>query len=107
MILTGGFNVPGPRRPLTTRFWHKVQRTGGCWNWVGATSQGWGIINVEGRNERAHRVSWRFANGYLPRHVHVRQVCGNKVCVRPDHLVLVAEVVLRNPTGGKRIPRRR
>ena len=53
-----------------------------CHEWLGA-------INTDGRGffqgHMAHRLAYAWHAG-KPAPTHVRQTCGNKVCVRPDHL---------------------
>lgn len=74
------------------RFWAKVRKTDGCWYWhAGLATSGHGIFSVDAGKRRgslAHRVSWEMHKGPLPNGATVRQTCGNRNCVRPDHLVL-------------------
>lgn len=89
--------LPGPdTTPLAQRFWEKVGKRGedDCWLWKGAVDKkGFGYIFSrlragEGTTVAAHRLSWNFANGHIPRNATVRQKCGNKLCCNPAHLFL-------------------
>jgi hypothetical protein len=73
------------------RFWAKVERSEGCWEWTAATSHGYGILAVKHRSRspmRAHRVSWEIHNGPIPGNMHVLHTCDNRRCVRIEHLFL-------------------
>jgi len=85
-----------PRTFPRDRFWSSVRRsTDGCWVWTGTvTRQGYGQFS-EKRGSRwvhhlAHRASWLLANNELEPGHAVIQRCGNRACVRPEHLVMVA-----------------
>lgn len=68
------------------RFWAKVQKSEGCWEWVGArNADNYGLIKVRQRNFRAHRVSYALATGKTPE-LPILHSCDNPPCVRPDHL---------------------
>lgn len=74
------------------RFWSRVRMgsSHGCWEWTGAaTSDGYGRLNVNGRQMLAHRLSWELANGEIPKKMDVDHRCSNPRCVNPDHLRVV------------------
>jgi DNA-binding XRE family transcriptional regulator len=74
-------------RPLEDRFWEKVDKTNGCWIWNGGQFQnGYGKFTIKGRQYRAHRVSYELAHGPIPADALLRHTCGNRLCVRPEHL---------------------
>lgn len=75
-------------RPLEERFWEKVRKTDGCWEWTGAKAAGYGCIGGgPGKGlVKAHRLSWEMHNGPAPDGLCVLHHCDNPTCVRPDHL---------------------
>jgi hypothetical protein len=82
-----------PRVPLEVRFWQFVPNRpeSGCWPWVGAVQSGKGypVLTAGGRNGKrvlAKRLAFEIQNGPIPEGHEVFQACGNKRCVRGDHL---------------------
>ena len=72
------------------RFWAKIDKTAGCWLWIGATqSQGYGCFGVAGTSQLAHRISYTLAYGAIPESLVIDHLCLVKRCVRPDHLEAV------------------
>ena len=96
----------GPRSLALTpvkRFNATVHHGPACWEWLGSTIDGYGqfvtVVPGEGRRQiPAHRFAWEVAFGAIPPGVDVLHTCGNRACVRPDHLVLW------DPAGALRLP---
>ena len=45
-------------------------------------------FSYQGRVMRSHRVSWTLEHGEIPAGMCLLHRCGNRQCVRPDHLFL-------------------
>lgn len=78
--------------PLEKRFWSKVKKGAGCWEWTGSVNGGgYGLIFVrasENARRVAHGLAWEITNGPVPEGMFVLHKCDNPPCVRPDHLFL-------------------
>jgi HNH endonuclease len=74
---------------VAARLWARVDRSGTCWMWVGATlDDGHGVIYLDGYMRQVHRVCYELLFGPIPPGTHVLRTCGTAACLRPDHLVL-------------------
>lgn len=76
------------RPSLEERFWSKVDRRGpdDCWPWTASLAHdGYGLIRIAGRLERAHRVSLTL-DGRPPGDLYGLHDCDNPTCVNPAHL---------------------
>ena len=85
--MTGKHASPG------TRFWRRVRKSKGCWEWQGFRSKfGYGRLRVAangpGSIVTAHRFSWTVHFGDIPDGMWVLHRCDNPGCVRPTHLFL-------------------
>lgn len=73
------------------RFWEKVQKGEGCWNWTASTAgKGYGQLKYPGTRKQlyAHRISYELHYGDIPKGLSVMHTCDNPRCVRPEHLRL-------------------
>lgn len=84
-----------PRKPLTERFWAKVNKSGEvrvaelgpCWEWTGAIAKrGYANFNFNGTTRGAHRVSFEMRNGSIPTGKQINHLCNFRSCVNPCHL---------------------
>lgn len=104
----GGKSIP----PLKERFDAKwmPEPNSGCWLWTASVDPMWkyGCILVNGKPERAHRVSWRLYRGEIPAGICVLHQCDTPECVNPDHLFLGTTQdntidMLKKGRGGKKL----
>jgi hypothetical protein len=91
------YGGPGPAAmigkwaPLENRFldnvqpWGPMSRLGPCHQWMGSlTQRGYPKICDGGRQLYAHRLAWYLAYGDWPG--RLTWACGNRRCVRVEHL---------------------
>jgi hypothetical protein len=74
---------------VQARFWSKVQKSDGCWNWTASKIRGYGSFHVRSGRMAAHRYSYLLLSG-IPDGLTLDHLCRNKSCVRPDHLEAVS-----------------
>lgn len=71
---------------IRDRFWSKVLKGGGCWEWQAFKRGGYGTFSIGKKIYAAHRVAYELEVGWIPPRMFVRHKCDNPSCVRPDHL---------------------
>lgn len=76
--------IPGTFDQLPGDFLSRVDRSGECWLWTGATVKGYGVYGTKKRY--AHRVVFEHCIRPLLSGEEVDHTCQTILCVRPDHL---------------------
>jgi hypothetical protein len=62
------------------------QPIGGCWSHPRKGSEGYGLLNVLGKDFSLHRLSYAFFNESIPEGGWVLHKCNNSNCWNPSHL---------------------
>jgi hypothetical protein len=101
-----GVYLRPPKQSPESRFWAKVQKTDGCWLWVGSRmGSGYGQFGYAAGDLRmAHRMAYEFVKGTIPDGLDIDHLCRNRSCVKPDHLEAVThrENMVRGETFAAR-----
>ncbi len=74
---------------IEERFYNRVHKSSykDCWPWLGTvTKQGYGSIQIDGKNILAHRLSYLVHKGIIKEKHVIDHTCCNKSCVNPSHL---------------------
>ncbi len=82
-------------KPPVVRFMAKVDKTGSCWQWLGAKQAGgYGRFGAgEGRLVLAHRWSYEHHVGPIADGMTIDHLCRNTSCVNPAHMEVVTREV--------------
>lgn len=85
-------------------FENRIDKSGSCWLWMGTKNgYGYGIFLMPGeRQVRAHRYSYEYFIGKIPRGKIVMHTCDNPPCVNPKHLRLGTKADNNKDTAIKR-----
>jgi hypothetical protein len=83
---------PRPVRELPDRILDKIspEPMSGCWLWTSTLMhEGYGVISINGKQMRAHRLTYMLLRGPIPEHLQVDHLCRLRCCVNPAHMELV------------------
>lgn len=56
LLMTATKPIPTSEK-AQAKFWARVEKTDGCWNWTGAKVKHYGVMRFEGKIHYVHRVS--------------------------------------------------
>jgi len=77
--------MPAMDSPLARRLNKLIQKTDGCWLWLGSIrADGYGSISINHRTTFAHRAVYECFVGPIPDGLTLDHLCRNRACVRAE-----------------------
>lgn len=77
----------------------RTMYAGDCIVWTGATDRGYGIVWINNKRIRAHRIVYEQTYRPLKLGEEVDHICRNRICVNPGHLEAVSGAINRHREG--------
>ena len=78
------------QKSVINRIFDKLKRNPKtfCWEWIGCLNHdGYGIININHKNRRIHRIMYKYIYSTIPEEKpYVLHRCDNRKCCNPIHL---------------------
>lgn len=93
--------VPTPSATNIRNAWSKVKQDGDCWIWTGSRRNGYAELGIEGTAYRAHRLFFSWFKCDIAEELVIDHLCGNRLCVNPDHLESVTQMTNIRRAKGK------
>ena len=73
--------------PRKITWYREIQlEENGCWTWLAAQQNGYGMYWKGGKSTRAHRYVYTQLKGPIDPYKALHHTCQNKLCVNPWHL---------------------
>jgi len=90
---------------IEQRMQDRIDKCGECWLWTGnVNDKGYGYVVNNGKRERVHRVAYVLVYGPIPKGLLVEHSCRVRNCVRPTHLRLATNWLLKAERTAKTKP---